>query len=117
MSTLPIQKSGDDLAALKLYYLPISAHSRRVTIYLGEKGIDLQLQEIDGANYAHKSPEFLAINPAGKSTPRCGSSGNISATGRSWPETCRRSLIARCLPCWTPLATCSICGSTGKPWN
>jgi len=66
MSTPHIQKSGGDLAALKLYYLPISAHSRRVAIYLREKGIDLQFQEIDGANYAHKSPEFLAINPAGK---------------------------------------------------
>ncbi|MEI6445957.1 MAG: glutathione S-transferase family protein [Nostocales cyanobacterium ELA583] len=47
---------------LKLYHFPISPNSRRVWITLIEKGLDVELVELDLRGEQSK-PEFLAINP------------------------------------------------------
>jgi len=51
---------------MKFYQAAHGANPRRVIIYMNEKGIDIPRVEIDAASRGHKSPEFLALNPAGK---------------------------------------------------
>lgn len=51
---------------LRLYFHPRSTYSRRVRVALIEKGIDYEPVELDMANRAHKSPEYLAKNPYGR---------------------------------------------------
>jgi glutathione S-transferase len=51
---------------LKLHYHPLSTYSRRVRIALVEKGIRAELVEVDMAQRAHRSPEYLALNPYGR---------------------------------------------------
>jgi glutathione S-transferase len=50
---------------MKLYGNTTGSNCRRVTIYLAEKGLSIELVEIDVASGKHKTPEFLARNPAG----------------------------------------------------
>jgi len=52
---------------MKLYGAAMSANTRRVKIYLAEKGLD-NIEEVDlvGAANVIKTPEYLAKNPAGK---------------------------------------------------
>ena len=50
---------------MKLYGNTTGSNCRRVTIYLAEKGLSIELVEIDVASREHKTPEFLAKNPAG----------------------------------------------------
>jgi glutathione S-transferase len=50
---------------MKLYGNRVGSNCRRVTIYLAEKGLDVALVEVDLAAGEHKTPDFLAKNPAG----------------------------------------------------
>ncbi|MEQ5777979.1 glutathione S-transferase family protein [Thalassospira sp. NFXS8] len=49
-----------------LYQFKAGTNPRRVSIYLAEKELDIPRYELDYANREHKSPEYLAINPAGR---------------------------------------------------
>ena len=51
---------------LKLHYHPLSTYSRRVRIACFEKGIDVQLVELDMAKGAHRAPDYLRLNPYGR---------------------------------------------------
>lgn len=51
---------------MKFHDLRQGTNPRRVTIYLAEKGIDLDRHEVDAAAGEHKSPAYLALNPAGR---------------------------------------------------
>jgi glutathione S-transferase len=50
---------------MKLYGNTTGSNCRRVTIYLAEKGLNIELVEIDVASGEHKTVEFRAKNPAG----------------------------------------------------
>ncbi|KAB2790307.1 glutathione S-transferase family protein [Brucella anthropi] len=49
-----------------LYQFRKGTNPRRVIIYMSEKGIDVPRYEVDYQNLEHRSPEYLAINPAGR---------------------------------------------------
>jgi glutathione S-transferase len=51
--------------SMKLYGNTVGSNCRRVTIYLAEKGLDLELVEVDLATGEHKTAAFRAKNPAG----------------------------------------------------
>jgi len=51
---------------MRLYSTKMAPYPRRVSIYLAEKGLEIDRVEVDIMAMAHKSPEFLKINPAGK---------------------------------------------------
>lgn len=51
---------------MKLYGYANAPNPRKVTIFLAEKGLDVELVEIDMMKGAHKTPEFLQKNPSGK---------------------------------------------------
>jgi len=51
---------------MKLHQSRQGTNPRRVSIYLAEKGIDVQRIEIDTVAREQKQPAFLAMNPAGK---------------------------------------------------
>ena len=50
---------------MKLYHFP-SPNPQKVTFALNELGLDCELVPVDLAKGEHKSPAFLAINPAGR---------------------------------------------------
>lgn len=50
---------------MKLYNLPPAPNPRRVRIFLAEKGVEVPTVDLDITNDAHRTPEFLAINPLG----------------------------------------------------
>ncbi|EJN09839.1 glutathione S-transferase family protein [Herbaspirillum sp. YR522] len=49
-----------------LYQFRKGTNPRRVIIYLAEKGIDIPRYELDYENGEHRSPRYLALNPAGR---------------------------------------------------
>jgi len=51
---------------MKLYYHPLSGHAHRAQLFISLLGIDAELIEVDLAAGAHKSPEFLKLNPFGQ---------------------------------------------------
>jgi len=51
---------------LKLHYHPFSTYSRRVRIACLEKGIAIDLVELDMAKGAHRAPDYLRLNPYGR---------------------------------------------------
>lgn len=51
--------------ALVLYHAPKSSASRRVRLFLEEKGLHYQAKEIDLSRQQQHQPEYLAINPLG----------------------------------------------------
>ncbi|MDF1719838.1 MAG: glutathione S-transferase family protein [Minwuia sp.] len=51
---------------MKLYDLAGGSNTRRVRIYLAEKGIEVPTQAIDMMKKENSQPEFLKINPFGK---------------------------------------------------
>lgn len=51
---------------MKLYELTRAPNPRRVRIFVAEKGIEMEYQQIDMAAGEHKTPEFLKMNPSGK---------------------------------------------------
>src|SRR5436309_8571944 len=48
---------------MKLYDGGRAPNPRRVKVFLAEKGITVQTEQIDLGKLAHKSPEYTAINP------------------------------------------------------
>lgn len=48
---------------MKLYDYAIAPNPRRVTIFIAEKGIDIETIQIDLRTGEHKTPEFTALNP------------------------------------------------------
>jgi len=50
---------------VKLYGNKLGSNCRRVTIYLAEKELSIELVEVDVAAGEHKSAQFLTMNPAG----------------------------------------------------
>lgn len=51
---------------MKLYRHPLSGHSHRAELFLSLIGASCELIDIDLAAAAHKSPEFLKLNPFGQ---------------------------------------------------
>ena len=48
---------------MKLYDYAIAPNPRRVTIFIAEKGIEIDTVQIDLRAGEHKTPEFTALNP------------------------------------------------------
>lgn len=51
---------------MKLHYFPLSGHAHRAHLFLSLLGLDHEVVTVDLANGAHKSPEFLRLNPFGQ---------------------------------------------------
>lgn len=51
---------------LKLHRHPLSGHSHRVQLALSLMGLPFELIDVDLMKAAHKSPEFLKLNPFGQ---------------------------------------------------
>lgn len=52
--------------SITLHGFPLSGHSHRVQLALSLMGLPHQVVQVDLKNGAHKSPEFLKINPFGQ---------------------------------------------------
>jgi glutathione S-transferase len=50
---------------MKLHGNTTGSNCRRVTIYLAEKGLSIEIVTVDVAAGEHKTPQFLTKNPAG----------------------------------------------------
>lgn len=64
--------------AIKLYHFPLSGHSHRAQLMLSLLGLDPQIEFVDLAKGAHKTPEYLAINAFGQ-VPVIDDNGTIVA--------------------------------------
>lgn len=51
---------------MKLYHHPLSGHSHRARLFLSLLGLPHELIEVDLMAGAHKSPDFLRMNPFGQ---------------------------------------------------
>lgn len=51
---------------MKLHYHPLSGHSHRARLFLSLLDLPFELVEVDLSTGAHKSPDFLKINPFGQ---------------------------------------------------
>lgn len=51
---------------MKLYFHPLSGHSHRARLFLSLIGVSAEIVEVNLAKAAHKTPEFLALNPFGQ---------------------------------------------------
>lgn len=51
---------------MKLYDATYSGHAHRVRLMCGLLGLDLDLEPVDMKSGAHKSPEYLKLNPFGQ---------------------------------------------------
>jgi glutathione S-transferase len=51
---------------MRLHYHPLSTFARRVRIALLEKGVAVEEVEVDMMARAHRSPEYLRLNPYGR---------------------------------------------------
>lgn len=51
---------------MKLYHHPLSGHAHRVRLFASLLGLPHELVEVDLAAGAHKSPDFLKLNPFGQ---------------------------------------------------
>ena len=51
---------------MKLYHHPLSGHAHRARLGLALLGVPHALVEVDLKSGAHKTPEFLALNPFGQ---------------------------------------------------
>jgi hypothetical protein len=52
--------------SITLHGFPLSGHSHRVQLALSLMGLPHQVVQVDLKNGAHKSPEFLKLNPFGQ---------------------------------------------------
>src|SRR6476646_4043031 len=50
---------------MKLYDLRTGTNTRRVRIFLAEKGVELPIGEVDMMKGENKSPDYLSKNPMG----------------------------------------------------
>jgi glutathione S-transferase len=48
---------------MKLYDAGRAPNPRRVRVFLAEKGLSIETEQVDLAKLQHKSPEFTALNP------------------------------------------------------
>jgi glutathione S-transferase len=46
-----------------LYHFPYSQHARRVVSLMAQAGLDYELRHVDMAKGAHRSAEYLGVNP------------------------------------------------------
>jgi glutathione S-transferase len=51
---------------MKLYHHPLSGHSHRARLFVSLLGLPHELVEVDLQAGAHKTPEFLKLNPFGQ---------------------------------------------------
>lgn len=51
---------------MKLYHHPLSGHAHRARLFVSLLGLPHELVEVDLAAGAHKTPEFLRMNPFGQ---------------------------------------------------
>jgi glutathione S-transferase len=51
---------------MKVYHFPLSGHAHRVVLFASLIGADAELIEVDLANGAHLTPDFLQMNPFGQ---------------------------------------------------
>lgn len=51
---------------MKLYHHPLSGHAHRAHLFVSLLGLPHELVEVDLMAGAHKSPEFLTLNPFGQ---------------------------------------------------
>ncbi len=51
---------------IRIHSFPLSGHAHRVVLFANLAGINHEVLNVDLGNGAHKSPEFLAMNPAGQ---------------------------------------------------
>lgn len=51
---------------MKLHHHPLSGHSHRARLFLSLLGVPHELVEVDLARGAHRTPDFLALNPFGQ---------------------------------------------------
>lgn len=51
---------------MKLYHFPLSGHAHRARLFVSLLGLPHELVEVDLKSGAHKTPEFLALNPFGQ---------------------------------------------------
>ncbi|MGM4886617.1 glutathione S-transferase family protein [Tardiphaga sp. 862_B3_N4_1] len=61
---------------MKLYHHPLSGHSHRAHLFASLLGLPHELIEVDLKSGAHKTPDFLALNPFGQ-VPVLDDSGTI----------------------------------------
>ena len=54
------------LTPMRLYHHPLSSNSRRAVLTARYLALEIELVAVDLANAAHRSPEFLRLNPNGK---------------------------------------------------
>lgn len=64
--------------AIKLYHFPLSGHSHRAQLMLSLLGLDPQIEFVDLAKGANRTPEYLAINAFGQ-VPVIDDNGTIIA--------------------------------------
>jgi len=55
-----------DIPIMKLYVHPLSGHAHRARLFLSLLGQPVELVDVDLLAGAHKSPEFLELNPFGQ---------------------------------------------------
>ncbi|MHC2018051.1 glutathione S-transferase family protein [Methylobacterium sp. CM6247] len=51
---------------MKLFHMALSGHAHRARLFLSLVGADCEIVEVDLAAGAHRTPEFLALNPFGQ---------------------------------------------------
>lgn len=51
---------------MKLFHMALSGHAHRARLFLSLVGADCEIVEVDLAAGAHKTPDFLALNPFGQ---------------------------------------------------
>jgi len=60
----PSANSGNGI--MKLYHFPLSGHAHRARLFLSLLAVPHEVVEVDLRSGAHKTPEFLALNPFGQ---------------------------------------------------
>jgi glutathione S-transferase len=66
LTVTPPSTASYNPAVLRLYYHPASTYARRVRMTLLEKRIEFEPVVLDMVARAHKTPEYLALNPYGR---------------------------------------------------
>ncbi|KQP08556.1 glutathione S-transferase [Methylobacterium sp. Leaf93] len=51
---------------MKLFHMALSGHAHRARLFLSLVGADCEIIEVDLAAGAHRTPDFLALNPFGQ---------------------------------------------------
>ncbi|WP_296181958.1 glutathione S-transferase family protein [Pseudomonas sp. UBA1879] len=64
------------MSAITLHHFPLSGHSHRAQLMLSLLGLTPEIHFVDLANGAHKTAEYLAINPFGQ-VPALDDNGTI----------------------------------------